>query len=131
MTLQDLVPPLELCKLIPKGEFENTAFCWIDRGHACILPTGRKYPEVMPFIELRRYTMQGDEIPAPTLQEIMEKIDEMTCTVTTVLKLPYSWKTDTIDKEDNLIVRRDAKSPVSAALRVCLELMGVGKGGMP
>lgn len=72
--LEELVPPLELCKLIPKGEFEDCAFCWIDKGHACILPTDRIYPEAMPFIELRRYTVQGDDIPAPTLQEIMANI---------------------------------------------------------
>lgn len=74
MNLEDLVPPLELCKLIPQGEFEDSAFCWIDKGHSCVLPTDIIYPEPSPFIELRRYTIQGDEIPAPTLQEIMKKL---------------------------------------------------------
>lgn len=74
MKLEDLVPPLELCKLIPKGEFEDTAFCWLVKDYACVLPTSQIYPVKTPFVELRRYTVKGDYIPAPTLEEIMEKL---------------------------------------------------------
>lgn len=72
--LDDLVPPLDLCKRIPAGEFADSAFCWIDVGHTCVLPIDVIPPERHPFIELRRYTIQGDEIPAPTLAEILEKL---------------------------------------------------------
>lgn len=35
MNLEDLVPPLELCKLIPAGEFEDSAFlCEAEVGMA-------------------------------------------------------------------------------------------------
>lgn len=60
--LTELVPPLELCKLIPAGEFEESTFCWIGKGHSAILPTDIEV-EQKPFVELRRYTMQGDENP--------------------------------------------------------------------
>ena len=29
MELKDLVPPLELCKLIPEGEFSESALCYV------------------------------------------------------------------------------------------------------
>ena len=60
--------------MIPAGEFADSALCWIDKVHTCVLPDSVIPPERHPFIELRRYTIQGDEIPAPTLQEIMAKI---------------------------------------------------------
>ena len=72
--LKDLEKLVNLCKLIPQGEFEDSAFFWIDKGHTCILPTDRIYPEAAPFIELRRYTIQGDGIPAPMFVEIIDEL---------------------------------------------------------
>lgn len=33
MTLEKLVPPLELCKLIPAGEFADSALAWFSNYH--------------------------------------------------------------------------------------------------
>jgi hypothetical protein len=70
MNLEELVPPMELCKKIPAGEFEHSAlviFKWENVKEPCIyerlsvaqrhLDNGRK---------------KGYCFPAPTLQEIME-----------------------------------------------------------
>lgn len=65
MKLEELVPPLELCKLIPEGEFEDSALMWVEDVH----------PTLTPFVEPRRYILlEDEEIPAPTLEEIMEKL---------------------------------------------------------
>jgi hypothetical protein len=71
MKIEELVPPLEICKKIPAGEFAGSVLCWIDTAHSGVLPDLVVPPKQHPFVELRRYTIQGDEIPAPTLQEIM------------------------------------------------------------
>lgn len=70
MNLQDLVPPLYLCKLIPEGEFEESVLCWIDfRG---VYP-GWNYRD--PGVVVRETawaaTSKKGVYPAPTLQEIM------------------------------------------------------------
>lgn len=67
--LESIVPPVELCKLIPAGEFEDTALVF------------------------RPYRMKGDEevclreqwegldvyrmVPAPTLEEVLEAIGKV------------------------------------------------------
>lgn len=59
MNLEQLVPPLALCRLIPKGEFKNTYFSysWCSfRNEYIICKTEWKH--------------QQDSYPAPTLQEI-------------------------------------------------------------
>jgi len=67
MNIEDLVPPLELCKLIPKGEFEDTAFQWQEvtiKGKVCVdiiqhYPLEWEHPE------------WANLYPAPTLQEVL------------------------------------------------------------
>lgn len=63
MKLEELVPPLELCKLIPAGEFEESAFM---RGlHA-------EFDTVIHRENLHIFTVNGEAFfPAPTLEEIL------------------------------------------------------------
>lgn len=62
--LEDLVPSLALCKQIPHGEFWNSALCWrtFNKGrkdeYTIVFPTGTIDPH-------------DDDVPAPTLEEIM------------------------------------------------------------
>lgn len=62
--LKDLVPSLELCKKIPHPHFWNSALCWrtFNKGrkdeYTIVFPTGTLDPH-------------DDDIPAPTMQEIM------------------------------------------------------------
>lgn len=67
MTVEDLVPPLELCKQIPEGEFAESAFVWTQETaaakqwfvcHREDLYVGRKSHVNLPPV-----------YPAPTLAE--------------------------------------------------------------
>lgn len=99
MNPQDLVPPLELCKLIPKGEFTDTCFIW-DKTPYMAFTDGvneqgdfvGRYGKVIPeFYKLRKNynktekqvkidfcfeppVIELDYFPAPTLQEILEEL---------------------------------------------------------
>lgn len=54
--LKDLVPPLDLCKQIPAGAFDDSALVWMEtRTGSC-------------GVQAR---ITSEEVPAPTLQEIM------------------------------------------------------------
>jgi hypothetical protein len=68
MELKELVAPLNLCKLIPKGEFEDCVLCWVDLREQFTI-------SVNPYVtarELSNRDVSKIGIPAPTLQEIME-----------------------------------------------------------
>ena len=86
-TLERIVPPLELCKQIPAGEFEDTALVWVyddvvgflcrtsgcEKIHKKEWQLEHNHPRK---IAIRRKC--GKEIyPAPTLVEILESIGEV------------------------------------------------------
>lgn len=125
--LTDLVPPLELCKKIPAGEFEDSAFCWIGKGHSAILPTDIAIKQ-KPFVELRRYTIQGDEIPAPTLKEIMSELslcDERGDTGWFCLVEATDWSIGNCECDLYVKNGTENKSPEAAALKLWLKLKGI------
>lgn len=62
MELEDLVPPLELCKQIPEGKFKDSALVW-----------SSGYIKGNYVISQRGYGC-GYIAPAPTLQEIMNNL---------------------------------------------------------
>ena len=64
MELKELVPPLELCRLIPKGEFEDSALMWFSNYHF-----GGWHVEKRELAIA--FTDNGELYPAPTLEEIM------------------------------------------------------------
>ena len=85
--LKNLVPPLELCKRIPAGEFEDAALVWVyddvvgflcrtsgcEQIHKKEWQLEHNHPRK---IAIRRKS--GHEIyPAPTLAEILESIGEV------------------------------------------------------
>ena len=66
--LQDLVPPLELCRQIPKGKFCSSLFVW-ERVYG---EGGGQYP---PIVNLRRDALYRNIIaPAPTMEEILREM---------------------------------------------------------
>ena len=86
-TLERIVPPLELCKQIPEGEFEDAALVWVyddvvgflcrtsgcEQIHKKEWQLEHNHPRK---IAIRRKC--GQEIyPAPTLAEILESIGEV------------------------------------------------------
>ena len=64
MKLEDLVPSYTLCEMIPRGEFGDSAFVWLKR---------RK-----KHIAVRKPYM-GQSVPAPTLAEILQKLEIEAC----------------------------------------------------
>jgi hypothetical protein len=74
MNLKNLVPPLELCKLIPAGEFADSYFVYMepDGRTSLTMPHSREYANAT-VIEWRKTSWIL--YPAPTLQEILEDGD--------------------------------------------------------
>ena len=111
-TLEKIVPMLALCKLIPAGEFEESALVWVldPEGIECVMPR-----EVAVY----EYGFQN-MIPAPTLEEICLVLRNLSATI--------------LDKErivaDKLIRKSGSKKRqkngdvTSAALRVWLKMKG-------
>lgn len=65
--LKNIVPPPELCKLIPEGEFEDSALVW---------EKSEKYFQATEIIDYEYKVVTRDEskggFPAPTLEEILD-----------------------------------------------------------
>lgn len=113
--LENLVPPPELCKLIPEGKFVESALVF--NYHKC---GGGHYT----LIE-RRYAPPGKPlIPAPTLQEIM---DELVClTNEPCLQWNGGWHVsgDRLNGNGRPETYRTVSS-VTAAMKLWLEVEGL------
>lgn len=66
-TLEQLVPPLELCQQIPDGAFADSALVWV-----------RMYRSQAIGLDERDGCCEEIVCPAPTLEEIMKKLPDMT-----------------------------------------------------
>lgn len=115
MNLEKLVPPLDLCKLIPDGEFADSVFAWW---------------QITPFEEWQvvvRSTLTT--IPAPTLQEIMAELSLCDEYVDTgwfcMVGDPGHWSIGNC--ESDLYVKNGTENdrPEVAALKVWLKLKGI------
>lgn len=117
MTLKDLVPPLALCRKIPKGKFEDSALVWSRR-------TSRFAPH--EWVIPRGYAAEVSDIaPAPTLAEILEEFDHVVCASRFKRQWLVSYEDDPVDEDSskwgNMIDIRDTDAP-TAALKLWLEL---------
>ena len=66
-----LVPPVELCERIPQGTFDETAFVWkymFQRWYLAPNPSRNVKRSIL------RWNKKWLIYPAPTLQEVLEKI---------------------------------------------------------
>lgn len=81
-SLEKIVAGLELCKLIPAGEFEDTALVWRERIGNISRDDWVKFraPEDISY---KVESAEVNYFPAPTLEEIMEKLDA-----------PVLWRSD-------------------------------------
>lgn len=117
--LENLVPPLELCKQIPAGEFRDSALVWETYySKYSIKPVliDRKTSESTPheFVE--------NVYPAPTLNEIMDMLKDVTERPNIYYgKLTKTWVCDSMEY---LAPIRD-KTSVSAAIRLWFKLKGI------
>lgn len=65
-TIESIVPPLELCKKIPDGEFNDTALVWVVKCD---------HEECAPRTMFNAIPNSWKVYPAPTAGEIMAKLD--------------------------------------------------------
>jgi hypothetical protein len=71
MKLEELVPPIDLCKKIPAGEFTDTAFQWQE----VTLKDGSKGVDLIQHYPHEWHQPEWARLyPAPTLQEIMAEL---------------------------------------------------------
>ena len=131
--LKDLVPPLELCKMIPAGEFGDTALmCEAELGMASrqvlnirIIPHQRITNN--PYVD-RKLGREYYIYPASTLQEIMEVLPHDDAY--NDLLIGYSGKVDKLTGW-HIYYNGDRhrhcydQSAVTAALKLWLKVKGV------
>lgn len=70
--IESIVPPLELCRKIPSGEFEDSALVW---------EKSEKYFQATEIIDYEYKVVARDEskggFPAPTLEEVLDAIGKI------------------------------------------------------
>lgn len=126
--LESLVPPLELCKLIPAGSFDDAAFAWVlsevvgftCRTSRCEQFSGQEWQIIRSnasrFIRARK---RGEEIyPAPMLEEIMGAMQ-----FCRVYKKTANFYVAVKEQE-----RVPSFSGATAALKLWLKLKGIEDG---
>ena len=118
MKIDELVPPLELCKKIPAGEFEDSAFVFVP------LSNGKEWQIKKRMMHMEAY--HSKIYPAPTLQEILEELHKHQEDV--FLKWSetayHEWLVNayTHNKED---YQSHHKNIVVAAIKTWLEMKGI------
>jgi hypothetical protein len=128
-SLENLVPPLELCRQIPEGAFADSALVW---GFTMFLASYPPKPvwEVMPR---NRSFGSATKIPAPTLAEILEALDIGGHICITCIKEYNTWKVECEDMPEierdsagypviDIVSRRDSINPAIAALKIWMEV---------
>lgn len=130
--LEKLVPPPELCKLIPKGEFEDCALMLeavvdMNTGETVnthIVPRPSR-TGCNPFV-YHEIAKEFHLYPAPTLEEILEELRKNQADVFLKWspKAYHAWLVNayTHDKED---YQDHDNSAATAALTVWLKLKGI------
>jgi hypothetical protein len=129
--LTDLVPPLELCKLIPEGEFAESLCIWVNGLSN------------QPKVILRPWDKKCIACPAPTTDEILDKCKDIQRVLNPTLWWQGTWKADcAINNSDKLIeecledadfndldiVETQDDNAATAALRLWLKLKGIEDG---
>ena len=71
-TLERIVPPLELCKQIPAGEFRDPVLVWKERiGNSRDARVKIREPEDISY---KVESVEVNYFPAPTLEEILDEM---------------------------------------------------------
>lgn len=128
--LEKIVPLLDLCKLIPAGEFEESALVWHyaeEVGFVCrisgyeqirkkVWKVVQNYPG-----KIARFRKYGEEIyPAPTLEEICLVLRNLSATILDNKRIVAC----KIDPEIWIEEKAKNNDITSAALRVWLKMKG-------
>lgn len=119
MKLEELVPPLELCKLIPEGEFADSAFYWFADLMQINETPPHEYKCTVQEADYKGYNWGGFRCcPAPTLQEIMAAMPYCR-----VYKKTTGFYVAVKEQE-----RKPSFSGATAALKLWLKLKGIEYG---
>lgn len=109
-TLESLVPPLDLCKQIPQGKFADSALVW------------RYDRDIEQYIVCVRCPYSDKQIPAPTLEEIMEAMGN--CGDVFLRKDGDGWMIMRELPGDGCDSEHAPDHPATAALRLWFDVKG-------
>ena len=146
--LESLVPPLELCKLIPAGEFGDSAFIWDkttsigfwdgeDKDGNHIGGFGKiphlKYRLRQNYSErtrthLKDQNIELDVFPAPMLEEIMAELVNFSPYAIKICQSFNEWNIEccvTGEYKERYISSDSVRNIATAALKLWLKLKGV------
>ena len=117
--LETLVPPLELCKKIPAGEFEDSALVWIntDLKGMTVFVSSKVVMDVL-----------AEKYPAPTLQEIMVELCNYTPYCIKVCESFKEWHIECCIAQEygeRYISADSVANPATAALKLWLKMKGI------
>lgn len=120
--LESIVPPLELCKQIPAGEFEDSVLVWrerigqISRDNRVIVREPEDISYKNEFVEVNFF-------PAPTLAEIRRKLQNLSVNVIDGV-ITVSCR---INPEDTIFeTARDDNDVTAGVLRLWLRIRAMG-----
>lgn len=137
--LEDIVPPRELCELIPEDQFLDAAFAWhytdvtgfVCRTSGCEQVSGKEW-QLVPSNARRiiRTRERGELIfPAPTLEEIIKDLQKGCCKGVRAELDPCGWEVKVYNYDrESLEWRTDPRATI-AALTLWLKLKGVDNEG--
>lgn len=110
--LTDLVPPLDLCKKIPEGEFADSAFAYFYDANGANITLDKREGDAI----------WKDEVaaPAPTLQEIMAELPS-----TTVCGKEHHSDWYVSHWRIGCVTDTERKGAATAALKLWLKLKGI------
>jgi hypothetical protein len=145
--LKDLVPPIELCRKIPAGEFAGSPFVWVEEwaydeidgekvecfiylelssGYMVVNPKPTKEVAEEIFNTTGKRPVRAIT-PAPTLEEILQELVNLSVYRLNVCKSWGEWHIDCYDDE-RLIEKDSVKNIATAALKLWLNLKGIEDG---
>ena len=118
--LESIVPPLELCKQIPAGEFRDSVLVWKERiGNSRDARVKIREPEDLSY---KVESAEVNYFPAPTLEEMRWELRNLSVTVYENIIVasckidPETWVSETVNPGEH-----DA----DATLRIWLKQKGI------
>ena len=121
--LENIVPPLELCKKIPAGEFEDSVLVWKERiGISCDDLVKIREPEDISY---KVESAEVNYFPAPTLEETITSL----LTYGWLVKIDCRFGLDTFvelySRTSNKHYTEYDPSACAAALRLWFKVKGI------
>ena len=117
--LKNLVPPLELCKLIPQGAFEDSSAIWV------FFPESDK--KFYLYLREDYDWSKSENYPAPTFDEILDELHK--CQEDVFVKWSetayHGWLVNAYTHGRNEDYQAHDESKVIAALKVWLKMKGI------